>query len=81
LSVGSSGVVECVIPSLNLGDGVYSVMIDTGVYDFRSNKIVTQDTVPRATYIQVSVDGRVPGTGVDEYRGYAHLSKWAIVDK
>lgn len=81
LSVDSSGVVECVIPSLNLGDGVYSVMIDTGVYDFESNKIATQDTVPRATYIQVSVDGRVPGTGVDEYRGYAHLSKWAIVDK
>jgi lipopolysaccharide transport system ATP-binding protein len=81
LGVGSSGVVECVIPSLLIGDGVYSLMIDTGVYDFEANRLITQDCVPRATYIQVSVDGRIPGTGLDEFRGAAHLSQWTIVEQ
>lgn len=79
MGVRSSGVVECVIPSLLLGDGVYNIMVDSGVYDFDARRLTTQDCVPRATFIRVSVDGRVPGTGVDEYRGYAHLSEWNIV--
>src|SRR5262249_43716693 len=76
LGVASSGVVECVIPSLLLGDGIYSIMIDSGIYDFEARRMITQDCVPRATYIQVSVDDQIPGTGHDEYRGYALLSKW-----
>ena len=80
LGVSSSGVVECVVPSLMLGDGFYSIMIDTGVFDFEARRMVSQDCVPRATYIQVSVEDRIPGTGHDEYRGYAILSQWKIID-
>ena len=80
LDIGAEGVVECVVPSLMLGDGLFSVMIDSGIYDFDERRLVTQDCVPRATYIQVSVEDRIPGTGHDEYRGYAMLSQWKVVD-
>ena len=80
LDVGSDGVVECVVPSLLLGDGIFSIMIEFGVFDFTARRLVTQDCVPRATYIQVSVEDRIPGTGHDEYRGYAMLSEWKIID-
>ncbi len=81
LTLGADGVVECVVPSLMLGDGIYNIMIDSGIFDFKERRLATQDCVPRATYIQVSVDDRIPGTGHDEYRGYAMLSQWKVVDK
>jgi lipopolysaccharide transport system ATP-binding protein len=81
LSIDGSVVVECIIPSLLIGDGIYSVMIDTGVYDFDTNRMVTQDCVPRATYIYVSADGQFPGVGLDEYRGFAHLSQWTVAEQ
>src|SRR5262249_6071713 len=59
LGVDASGTGACVIPELLLGDGIYSIMIDSGIYDFGRKKMITQDCVPRATYIRVDVDGRI----------------------
>ncbi len=56
----------------------FSIMINSEIYDFVERRLVTQDCVPRATYVQVSVEDRIPGTGHDEYRGYAMLSQWKI---
>ena len=64
-----------------LGDGIYNIMIDSGIFDFDGRQLTTQDCVPRATYIQVNVGDRIPGTGHDEYRGYAMLSEWKVVGK
>jgi lipopolysaccharide transport system ATP-binding protein len=80
LDLSSAGVVECVIPSLMLGDGIFSIMIDSGIYDFDTDCMTSQDCVPLATFIQVSVEDRIPGTGHDEYRGYAMLSDWKVID-
>lgn len=80
MNIGTSGVVECIIPSLMLGDGIYSVMIDTGTYDFTTKSQVTQDCVAYATYIQVSLDGQLKGKGIDEFEGSVHRSDWSVVE-
>jgi lipopolysaccharide transport system ATP-binding protein len=79
LGLDESGVVECVIPSLLLGDGLYNVMVDHGVYDFETKFFQGQDTISHATYIQMTTDGFVKGVGLDEFRGAAHLSEWAAL--
>jgi lipopolysaccharide transport system ATP-binding protein len=80
MDVKESGVVECVVPTLQLGDGIYNVMIDTGVYYFDINKLITRECVPFATYIQVSTDGQLKGKGIDETEGAVHLSNWRLLD-
>jgi lipopolysaccharide transport system ATP-binding protein len=80
LSPGESGVAECIIPSLMLGNGVYSVMVDNGVYDFESRFFESQDCVSHATYIEVRTNGFVKGVGVDEFQGAPHLSAWAVIE-
>jgi lipopolysaccharide transport system ATP-binding protein len=80
LGPGESGVVECVVPSLMLGDGLYNVMVDTGVYDFDSRFFQSQDCVSHATYIEVNTNGLVKGVGVGEFQGAVHVSNWSVVE-
>lgn len=79
LRPGESGVVECVIPSLMLGDGLYNVMVDHGIYDFAAKVFQSQDCVSHATHIQVSTNGQFKGVGVDEFQGAPHLSAWMVL--
>jgi hypothetical protein len=79
LQPGGSGVVECVIPSLLLGDGLYNVMVDTGIYDFASGYFLSQDTISHATYIGVSLNGYLKGTGLGEFQGAAHRAEWQVL--
>ena len=81
LSADESGVVECVIPSLMLGDGLYSVMVDCGLYDFDTQYFLTQDCISHATHIEVRTNDFVRGVGLDEMRGAAHLSAWSVVER
>lgn len=80
LGPGESGVVECVIPALMLGDGLFNVMIDTGIYDFESRFFQSQDCVSHATYIEVRTNGIVGGVGVGEFQGSVHRSNWSVIE-
>jgi hypothetical protein len=80
LEVKDSGIVECVVPSLLLGNGIYNVMIDTGSYFFETNKLITKECIPFATYFEVSTDGQVKGKGIDEFEGAVQLSDWSLLD-
>jgi lipopolysaccharide transport system ATP-binding protein len=79
LRPGESGVVECVIPSLMLGDGLYNVMVDHGIYDFDARFFQSQDCVSHATHIEISTNGQFKGVGVDEFQGAPHMSAWAVI--
>lgn len=79
LAPGENGVVECVIPSLLLGDGLYNVMVDTGIYDFDTQYFLSQDTISHATYIQVRVNGYLKGIGLGEFQGAAHRAEWSVL--
>jgi hypothetical protein len=79
LRPGESGVVECLIPSLMLGSGTYSVMVDNGVYNFETGFFQSQDCVSHATHIEVRTNGMVLGVGVDEFQGSPHLSTWTVL--
>jgi lipopolysaccharide transport system ATP-binding protein len=78
---GESGEVECVIPSLVLGDGLYNVMVDHGVFDFEPRFFQSQDCVSHATHIAVSTKGRIKGVGVDEFQGSPHPSTWTVLGR
>ena len=79
LRPGESGVVECVIPSLMLGDGLYNVMVDHGIYDFAARFFQSQDCVSHATHIEISTNGQFKGVGVDEFQGAPHMSAWTVI--
>jgi lipopolysaccharide transport system ATP-binding protein len=80
LQPGNSGVVECVVPRLMLGDGLYNVMVDSGVYDFTTQYFLSQDCVSHATYLRVRTNGLVKGTGVGEFQGAVHPSEWRVIE-
>ena len=77
LPVSASGWVECVIPSILVGDGLYSVMLDTGTYNMQLGQMISLDCVTVACHIRVRTDGYVKGVGLDEFRGAAHKSNWS----
>lgn len=79
LKPGSKGVVECTIPRLMLGDGLYSVMIDSGIFDFETGFFQTQDCVSHATYIRVNTNGYFKGVLFDEFQGCAHPTLWSVL--
>ncbi len=79
LGAPRDGVVECVIPALMLGDGLYNVMVDAGVYDFESEFFQSQDCISHATYIQMRTNGLVKGTGVGEFQGAVHVAEWRVL--
>ena len=81
LAPGASGVVECVIPALLLGDGVYNVMVDNGVYDFETKFFQSQDCISHATHIAARTADYVKGVGLDELRGAAHLTHWSVIER
>ena len=80
IEIRESGVVECVIDSLMLGRGMYSLMLDTGTYDFETGAAVSEDCVPFATFVKVMDDGGVfKGIGLVEFQGAAHMAAWDTV--
>jgi len=76
LGAAPDGVVECVVPRLMLGDGLYNVMVDSGIYDTGLQYFESQDCVSHATYIRMWTNNLVKGTGVGEFQGAVHESEW-----
>jgi len=81
LNVNGSGIIECVVPSLMLGDGLYSIMVDSGAYDFRTRQHVSLDCVQHALYIRMSNDGLFGGVGLGEFQGTGSPSQWSLLDR
>lgn len=71
-----SGIVECTIPDLRLGEGVYRLMVDFGNYGGSRAALTSYDCVPNAATIHIDLKGYVSGIGVDAYQGAAHKSLW-----
>ena len=78
VGVSSSGIVECTVPSLMLGDGLYSIMIDSGHYDFDTNRMLSEDCVRHALYLRFENKGVFKGTGLGEFQGAGHKATWTI---
>jgi lipopolysaccharide transport system ATP-binding protein len=74
----SKGIVECMLPSLMLPVGLYSVMIDTGVYDAETLNYQSQDCVLFGTYIRIVDKGFLWGYPHNEFQGLIHQSKWNV---
>lgn len=77
LPISESGWVECVIPSMLVGDGLYSVMLDTGTYNTQLGQMISLDCVSVACHIRVRTGDYLKGVGLDEFRGAAHRSNWS----
>lgn len=75
---GKSGVIECIIPDLRLGEGPYRLMLDFGNYGGSRSLLTSQDCVPNAAMIYVELGGYLSGIGLDADQGAAHKSAWRI---
>lgn len=74
-----SGVVECCIPDLRLGEGTYRLMVDFGNYGGSRALLTSLDCVSNAAPIHVDLGGYLSGIGLDAYQGAAHKSDWSKV--
>ena len=72
-----SGVIECVIPELMLGIGLYSVWLDCGKFDFESHAYFSYDSVPFATYIRIKDNRFIQGAPRTEFQGVLHRTEWS----
>ena len=77
---GKSGVVECVIPDLRLGEGTYHLMVDFGNYGGSRALLTSLDCVPNAATIHVELGGYLDGIGLDAYQGGVHKSSWTMLE-
>ena len=75
------GVVECLVPQLMLGAGLYSIMIDSGEYYNEINTLESQDCISHAGYIHLRDRPDFGGIGVGDQRGCATPSLWTEGDK
>ena len=75
-----SGIVECRIDDLRLGDGKYNLMIDYGNFGGSRLAETTMDCVPNAGEIDVEVSGFVQGHGASSYEGAVHRSSWRCLE-
>ncbi len=73
---GKSGIVECEIPDLRLGEGTYRLMVDFGNYGGSRATLTSYDCVPNAATIHVELNEYVGGIGMDAYQGAVHKSLW-----
>jgi ABC-type polysaccharide/polyol phosphate transport system ATPase subunit len=80
VGVKESGTVECIIPALMLGVGLYSVMVDTGDCDLQSLKFLSRDCVSYATFIRVKDKGFLKGGVLTEFQGVVHRSEWSMIE-
>jgi len=76
LELRGEGVVECEVPELRVGTGVYQVMLDHGSFGGSRALTMSLDCVPNAARLQVDLDGWLGGVGLDSYQGAAHRSAW-----
>jgi lipopolysaccharide transport system ATP-binding protein len=78
LTVDSSGLIECRIEDLRLGEGCYYLMIDFGF--FGGNRLMTTsyDCVANAATFEVDLNGYLAGNGIDSFEGAVHRSQWAV---
>jgi lipopolysaccharide transport system ATP-binding protein len=78
LSVGSDGVIECLIEDLRLGEGCYFLMVDFGF--FGGNRLMTTsyDCVANAATFEVDLNGYLAGNGIDSFEGAVHRSQWGV---
>ena len=75
-----SGVIECRIDELRLGEGTYWLMVDFGDYGGSRIAMTSLDCVPNAARIKVDLGGYLGGIGLDAYQGAAHRSAWRLMD-
>jgi lipopolysaccharide transport system ATP-binding protein len=83
LRIGGRGVVECLIPELQLVGGEYSVMLDYGSY-LPDTPVATIDCVPNALRISVTLGEYVKGVGVHSELGqgvFAQRSSWTVMQR
>jgi lipopolysaccharide transport system ATP-binding protein len=78
LTLDSSGLIECRIEDLRLGEGRYCLMIDFGF--FGGNRLMTTsyDCVANAASFEVDLNGYLAGNGIDSFEGAVHRSQWAV---
>ena len=80
ISTKSSGVVECTIPELMLGVGLYNLGIDCGTYDVELSAYVCRESVPFATFIRVKDNGSLQGVVRTEFQGVVHRTEWSTLE-
>lgn len=80
LTLPPSGVIECRVDDLRLGEGDYRLMIDFGSYGGYRAAMTSVDCVPAAARIHVSLGDYVGGIGLDAFQGAAHRSRWVVLD-
>ncbi|HZV62105.1 MAG TPA: ABC transporter ATP-binding protein [Methylophilaceae bacterium] len=71
-----SGVIECCIEDLRLGEGTYRIMLDFGIYGGSRMAVTSLDCVPNAAAIHIELSGFITGMGIDAYQGAVHKSAW-----
>lgn len=79
--VGESGagVVECVIPALELGLGLYGITVDVGDYNRSTNYYLSRDSVNYATLIRVVDNGPIKGPMRTEFQGAVFPTRWSVL--
>lgn len=75
----SSGAVVCDVPQLMLGEGLYSVMVDYGNFNWATNAGLSRDCVTHALYLRVENRGYLAGPGTSDTTGAPHRSMWQVV--
>ncbi len=75
------GVVECLVPQLMLGAGLYSIMVDAGEYYPEIKTMESQDCISHAGYILLRDRADFVGIGVGDQRGCATPSVWTEPDE
>lgn len=80
ITLEPSGVIECVIPELMLGLGLYNVWIECGKFDPKSHAYFSFDCVPFATYLRVKDNGFIQGAPRTEFQGVVHRTEWSKIE-
>lgn len=79
LELEPEGVVECRLPSLPLGDGEYSLMLDFGHFGGTNDLVRSLDCIPDATRIKISWNDFMPGLSCDQYQGAILPVEWSAL--
>ena len=81
MQFGESGVIECEISDLKLGEGSYRLMIDYGNFGGARDAILSLECISNAATIRVELNEYLGGIGLDAYQGAVHKSCWILMDR
>jgi lipopolysaccharide transport system ATP-binding protein len=74
--VRSQGLIECRVPQIMLGDGMYSVMVDVAAYNRSARQAQSKDCVSHCLNILINGRDYFPGQLLTENSGGIHPAQW-----